>query len=76
MTAWLQPGNLGGGDIKLALVMGALFGFPSVLLALLVGVGTGAIAAILLLRGKGKTAKMAYAPYLCLGAFVILLFSP
>ncbi len=76
LTAYLQPGNLGGGDIKLALLMGALFGFPNVLLSLLIGVGAGAFAAILILRGKGKGAKMAYAPYLCLGALIVLMINP
>lgn len=76
LTAVLQPGNLGGGDIKLALVMGGLFGFPNVLISLLIGVGVGAVAAILILRGTKKGAKMAYAPYLCLGALIVLMIRP
>ncbi len=76
MTAVLQPGNLGGGDVKLALVMGGLFGFPNVLISLLIGVGAGAIAAILILRGTKKGDKMAYAPYLCMGALIVLMIRP
>ena len=45
--------------------------------ALLVGAGSGALAAVFLLtRRKDRRTRIAYAPYLCLGAMVALLFNP
>jgi prepilin signal peptidase PulO-like enzyme (type II secretory pathway) len=77
LTAWLMPGSIGGGDVKLAVLFGLFFGFPSVLWALLVGAGSGALAAVFLLtRRKNRRSQIAYAPYLCLGAMVALLFNP
>jgi prepilin signal peptidase PulO-like enzyme (type II secretory pathway) len=78
MTAWLRPGQLGGGDIKLAVLLGFAFGFPGVLWALLLGVGTGGIAAVylILVRREGLKEQIPYAPFLCLGAIVALLYNP
>jgi prepilin signal peptidase PulO-like enzyme (type II secretory pathway) len=78
LTAWLKPGDMGGGDIKLATLMGFAFGFPEVLWALMVGILSGGLVALFLLqtrRGDRQTG-MAYAPFLCLGAMVALLFNP
>lgn len=75
LTAWLRPGELGGGDVKLATLIGVAFGFPQMLLALLVGAGIGAVVVIFLLlsRKAGWKSQIAYAPFLCLGAMVLLL---
>jgi prepilin signal peptidase PulO-like enzyme (type II secretory pathway) len=71
----LRPGQLGGGDVKLAGLIGLTFGFPQVLGALLVGAGVGGAAAVyLLLRRAGKHYRIPYAPFLCFGAIVILLY--
>jgi prepilin signal peptidase PulO-like enzyme (type II secretory pathway) len=78
LTAWLRPGDVGGGDIKLATLIGFAFGFPQVLWALMVGILSGGLVALFLLqtrRGNRQTG-MAYAPFLCLGAMVALLFNP
>lgn len=76
-AAWLRPGDLGGGDVKLALLLGLIFGFPGILWALIVGVGAGGVAAVILLaRRRGLKATMPYAPFLCLGALVALLYNP
>jgi leader peptidase (prepilin peptidase)/N-methyltransferase len=78
LTAWLRPGDVGGGDIKLAALIGLALGFPDVLWALILGIGSGGIVAIVLLlshRGSRQT-RMAYAPYLCLGAMIALLYNP
>jgi prepilin signal peptidase PulO-like enzyme (type II secretory pathway) len=77
-AAWLRPGDLGGGDVKLAAVIGLIFGFPYALWALLIGVVGGGVAAILLIvtrRGLPKS-QMPYAPFLCLGALIALLYNP
>lgn len=78
LTAWLKPGQLGGGDIKLATLIGCLFGFPGVLWALLIGAGVGAIFAIGLLLTTEHTLKstIPYGPFLCMGAMTIVLVNP
>jgi leader peptidase (prepilin peptidase)/N-methyltransferase len=62
-------GALGTGDTKLAVVIGAMVGFPNVLSALLLGVvlgGLGALFFLAILR-RGRKTYMAYAPYLAIG---------
>jgi len=78
VVAWLRPGELGGGDVKLAALIGLLFGFPDVLWALLVAVCAGGVAAIGLikLRHQSAQAHMPYAPFLCLGAVIALFYNP
>lgn len=78
LTAALRPGELGGGDIKLAALIGLLAGFPGVLIALLIGAGLGAITAAVLILGlhwRPQT-HIPYAPFLCSGAIIALIFSP
>lgn len=77
LVSRLKPGQLGGGDVKLAALLGVIFGFPGVLWALWVGAGLGAVVAVALLLRKwdfGRT--MPYAPFLCFGALVALLYNP
>lgn len=78
VTAWLRPGDLGGGDVKLAGLLGLIFGFPGILWVLLIGTFTGGINLFVLSRirqGQGKL-YMPYAPFLCLGAMVALVYNP
>lgn len=78
LAAWLRPGDLGGGDVKLAALIGLLFGFPHVLWALLIGVVAGGVAVgwlVVARRWKAK-AQIPYAPFLCLGALIALLYNP
>ena len=78
LTALLRPGGLGAGDVKLATLIGLILGFPQVLWALALGIVAGGIVAILLVlthRG-GLKSYIPYAPFLCLGAIVALLYSP
>ncbi len=63
---------LGLGDVKLALLLGAMMGFPTIMVALLLGSFFGALAAVALLVSR-KGSSRDYMPYgtaLCLGAFV------
>jgi prepilin signal peptidase PulO-like enzyme (type II secretory pathway) len=83
LAALLRPGDLGGGDVKLAALIGLWFGFPSALWALLVGVGVGgvAVASLALAKGRDQNARsgighLPYAPFLCLGALAALLYNP
>jgi prepilin signal peptidase PulO-like enzyme (type II secretory pathway) len=77
LAAFLRPGDLGGGDVKLAALIGLWFGFPSALWALLVGIGTGGVAMVsLALAKRERRITMPYAPFLCLGALAALLYNP
>jgi prepilin signal peptidase PulO-like enzyme (type II secretory pathway) len=77
-AALVRPGGLGGGDVKLASFIGLLFGFPTVLWALIVGVLSGGLVAVSLLSLRRWTPQrhMPYAPFLCLGALAALFFNP
>ena len=77
LTAQLKPGTLGGGDVKLATLLGLAFGFPNILWVLIVGAGAGAVIAVALLLTSGHTIRsIPYAPFLCLGSLVALLYNP
>jgi leader peptidase (prepilin peptidase)/N-methyltransferase len=73
IPAVLLPG-LGMGDVKLAAVIGACVGFPSVLTALFAGVicGGGAAAFLLLSRRADRRGTFAYAPYLVAGVLLLI----
>jgi leader peptidase (prepilin peptidase)/N-methyltransferase len=66
----ISRGALGTGDTKLAVLIGAMRGIPTVFNALLLGVFLGAFAALVLLivLRRGMKATFAYAPYLAGGA--------
>jgi prepilin signal peptidase PulO-like enzyme (type II secretory pathway) len=84
LTAWLRPGDLGGGDVKLAAWLGLAFGFPYVLWALLLGAGVGGVTAVVLLlagrwgndRRWTRHTHIPYGPFLCLGAIIALFYNP
>ncbi len=67
-------GGLGGGDVKLATLLGAVVGFPRVVTALLLGAVAGGVAAALLLAlGAVRRGQfMPYGPFLVLGGMVAL----
>jgi leader peptidase (prepilin peptidase) / N-methyltransferase len=79
LLASLARGGLGMGDVKLAGALGLVLG-KVVLLALVLGTGLGAIAAVAVLvrRGAaGRRTTIAYGPYLALGAALgIVVFGP
>ncbi len=74
VLAFIGRGALGSGDVKLAGVIGVMTGYPAVVPALALGVTLGGVAALTLLvtRSAGPKSYMAYAPYLAVGALVIL----
>lgn len=74
-VALAYRGGMGGGDVKLAGMIGLLVGFPGVLVALWVAaVAGGLVAAGLLMAGKkGRKDPIPYGPFLSLGAVVALL---
>lgn len=75
LIALAGRGAMGMGDVKLAGVIGLMAGFPLLLPALLAGVILGGLAAALLLALRRATRKtaIAYAPYLSVGALVVLV---
>ncbi|MFZ5917711.1 MAG: prepilin peptidase [Chloroflexota bacterium] len=77
-VAMIRPGSLGGGDVKLAGLVGLVVGFPTVIWALLLAVTLGGIVVALLLLSKRWTLKSTtpYAPFLCLGGMLALLYDP
>ena len=78
LAAFLRPGELGGGDVKLATLIGWMFGFPDALWALMIGVLAGGVIAVLMLatqRGNAQS-QIPYAPFLCLGALIALFYNP
>ena len=75
LVAMISPGGLGGGDVKLAALVGVLCGFPSVIWALTLAILAGGIVAIALALA-GRREGIPYAPYLCLGAWAVLLWDP
>ena len=73
--AMIYPNGMGGGDVKLAGVIGLLAGYPGVLLALwLAVVSAGVIAIGLVVVGKlGRKDTMPFGPFLSLGAVAAFL---
>ncbi|MCC7368923.1 MAG: prepilin peptidase [Chloroflexi bacterium] len=65
---------LGTGDITIAALLGAMAGFPGILTALLVGILTGGVGAVLILTlGGSRKVFMPYGPALCVGGLWVML---
>lgn len=78
LAAVVRRGGLGGGDIKLATLIGLTVGFPEVLWALAAGIVAGGIMALLLVLSPRWElgSHIPYAPFLCLGTVIALLYNP
>ena len=74
--ALVSGGGMGGGDIKLAAMMGAFLGWPLTAVALLLAFVTGAAAGVLLIALKRRSRKdpIPFGPSLAVGG-VIALFA-
>ena len=66
--------GMGGGDVKLGILMGLALGFPYSLAALVLAFFSGAVAAVILLfaRKKHFGQSIAFGPFLVLGSLLIL----
>jgi leader peptidase (prepilin peptidase)/N-methyltransferase len=74
LIALLGRGAMGAGDVKLAGFIGLLVGYPAVLQALFAGIVFGGLAALAaILMGRGRKSTIPYAPWLALGAMVVLV---
>jgi leader peptidase (prepilin peptidase)/N-methyltransferase len=74
--AAISRGGMGGGDIKMMAMVGALMGWKSVLLTTFLGSFSGAVFGIslMILKGKGRKTKIPFGPFLALGALITLFF--
>lgn len=70
----LSAGGLGGGDVKLAALAGAL-GYPHLALVALLTVLSGGAAAVILLGAGlvGRRSRLAYGPFIAIGGIAGLL---
>jgi len=75
LIAVLSRGGMGGGDIKLAAIMGLLLGWKYLLVALFLAFLVGGTIGILMITFKMKKMKEAvpFGPYLTLGAVIAAL---
>ncbi len=69
---------MGVGDIKLALFMGFLLGYPNILTALFLAFLIGAIIGVglVLAKKKGMKSEVPFGPFLVLGTFLALFWGP
>ena len=69
------PQGMGGGDVKLAGLLGLLLGYPGVLIGLWISIISGGAfaVALLLTKKKGRKDAIPFGPFLSLGAVVVLL---
>jgi len=74
--AVISKGGMGGGDIKMMAMVGALMGWKSVLLTVFLGSLTGAVFGIFLMisQKKGRKTKVPFGPFLAFGTFVTMFF--
>ncbi|CUH94086.1 hypothetical protein P22_0148 [Propionispora sp. 2/2-37] len=76
LTGVFSQGGIGGGDVKLAVVLGLWSGFPSILLTLFLAFVSGGMMATALLLCKLKNRKdgIPFAPFLAAGAWISMLY--
>ena len=76
IVALISRGGMGGGDVKLAGLIGLVTGFPLVFVAMFLGVVSGGLVAGVLLVTKVKKRKetIPFGPFLCLAAVATLFW--
>jgi leader peptidase (prepilin peptidase)/N-methyltransferase len=76
IVALISRGGMGGGDVKLAGLIGLVTGFPLVFVAMFLGVVSGGLVAGVLLVTKVKKRKetIPFGPFLCLAAMATLFW--
>ena len=67
---------MGGGDVKLAAMIGAFLGWKYIIISLFLGFFIGALAGIILILSKIKNREdvVPFGPFIVLGSFVTLLW--
>lgn len=76
LIAIVSGGGMGGGDIKLAAMMGAFLGWPRIAVGLLFAFTLGALAGVLLIAMGRRTRKdpIPFGPALAVGGVIALLW--
>lgn len=76
LVAVVSRGGMGGGDIKLTAMIGALLGWREVLLTIFLGTLSGSVIALLLLASgkKGRKDPIPFGPFLALGGVLALFW--
>jgi len=67
---------MGGGDVKLAAMIGAFLGWRYIIISLFLGFFLGALAGIILILSKTKSREdvVPFGPFIVLGSFITLLW--
>lgn len=75
LIAVASQGGMGGGDIKMMAMVGAVVGWKGVFLTTLAGSLMGSIVGLYLMamHGKGRKTKVPFGPFLAAGALLSLL---
>ncbi len=83
MVAWLyhlltKKEGMGGGDIKLLGMMGAIIGWKGVLFTIFVASAVGTLAGMLVILKTRKSMKLAvpFGPFLAIGSIAYIFFGP
>jgi leader peptidase (prepilin peptidase)/N-methyltransferase len=83
VVAWMyhlltKKEGMGGGDIKLLAMMGAIVGWQGVLFTIFVASAVGTVSGLLIMLKTRKTMKLAipFGPFLAIGSIVYILFGP
>lgn len=74
--ALISRGGMGGGDIKLAALIGAFTGFSGALMVILISSWLGALwAVVLLIQGRaGLKTAIKFAPFLAIAAWLVWMY--
>lgn len=74
--AFLFPSGMGGGDVKLAALIGLLVGFPQVFIALLIAfvIGGAVGGGLILAKLRGRKDAIPLAPFLTAGLIITVLY--
>lgn len=75
LIAVASRGGMGGGDVKLAAMMGAFLSYPGIAVALFIAFGVGALAGVLLIMTGKRSRKdpIPFGPSLAVGGIAALL---
>ncbi len=76
IVAVLSKGGMGGGDIKMMAMVGAMTGWKSVLLTTFIGSLLGSIIGVSLMvfKGKSRKTKIPFGPFLAAGTVITLFY--
>lgn len=74
----ISRGGMGGGDVKLCAAVGLWLGVEGTLLFLLLAFVMGGIISLLLLATgvKSRSEAVPFGPFLCVAAFITILYAP